>query len=372
MNQRKMTIKSFMITIIRQTYGMMRIYLFIMLASWLCITSLPTPAGASALDKSVVILMYHRFGEDQYPTTNVKMEQFKSHIQELKRGNYNILPVKDIIQKIKNGESLPDKTIGITIDDAYLSVYENAYPLLKDANFPFTVFVSSGQIHNNPGSLMSWRQLRKMIATGLVDIGNHLVDHDSAVTLSLDEVTSQINQAQATIREKTGQTPSLFSYPYGEYSNAIIERVKRANFDAAFGQHSGTIGPLYKDNLNLFTLPRYALNENFSNVDRFRLVINSLPLPVTDVTPDNAFLTPADNPPLYGFTVNDSVKNLSNLKCYASAGGDLSLERIGPTRFEIRLEKAFPPGRSRINCTTLAPSGRWRWFGQQFVVINNQ
>lgn len=323
-----------------------------------------THAYAQETQKSAVILMYHRFGEDRYPTTNVRIEQFEAHINELKMGGYNVLPVKDIVSALKKGESLPLKTVGISVDDAYLSVYEKAFPRLKKERFPFTVFVSSGAIGSSPSSFATWDQINEMVDSGLVDIGNHLVSHDSAISIDDTELRRQINSAQSKIREKTGITPELFSFPYGEYALEDINTVKQTGFIAAFGQHSGAIGT----KSDFLALPRYALNENFSNIDRFRLIANSIPLPVSDVTPEQTHLNSDTNPPAFGFTVDDNVKNLRNLKCYASAGGDLTLERIGSRRFEIRLEKAFPPGRSRINCTTLAPNGRWRWLGQQFVV----
>ena len=336
----------------------------LLLLAFIVISLNPFPLQAASFDKSVVILMYHRFGEDQYPTTNVRIEQFKDHLEELQSSEFNILPLPDIIQKLKTGEPLPDKTIGITIDDAFLSVYEEAYPRLKKANFPFTLFVSTGGIGEGSKSYMSWKQINEMVDSGLVTIGNHMVSHSSAIDLSPEEIRREINQAQVTIREKTGTSPSLFSYPYGEYSIDIKNMVKQAGFEAAFGQQSG---PVLKEG-GFYALPRYALNENFSNADRFRLVVNSLPLPVKDITPKETLLNESINPPPYGFTVQNNVENIQNLKCYASAGGELTMERLGQHRFEIRLEEAFLPGRSRINCTTLAPSGRWRWLGRQFVV----
>ena len=78
-----------------------------------------------------VILMYHRFGEDQYPSTNVRLEQFEEHLEVLAQGQYNVLPLDDIVAHLQSGEPLPDRTVAITIDDAYLSVYEQAFPRLQ-------------------------------------------------------------------------------------------------------------------------------------------------------------------------------------------------------------------------------------------------
>lgn len=322
------------------------------------------PDRAVDYDRSVVFVMYHRFGEDRYPATNIRLDQFKAHIEELKEGRYNVMPLEAIIKALRAGTSLPDKTIGITIDDAYLSVYEEAFPLLKAAHLPFTLFVTTGNIGDTPTSYMSWKQVNEMAQSKLVTIGNHLASHVSALEMSESEIKQEMSRAQSKIRQKTGKSPALFSFPYGEYSNKAVELVETAGFQAAFGQQSGAVD----SNADLFRLPRYALSENFGNIDRFRLVINSLPLPVYDVTPEDTLIKEEENPPLYGFTVHRQLKNLKNLKCYASAGGELTQEQIGSSRFEIRLAEALPKGRHRINCTLLDPSGRWRWFGTQFYI----
>ena len=92
---------------------------------------------------SAVILMYHRFGEAQFPSTNIRLEQLDAHIKELKRGPYTVLPVAEIVSRIKSGKPLPDRTVGITVDDGFKSVYEEAWPRFERANLPFTVFIST-------------------------------------------------------------------------------------------------------------------------------------------------------------------------------------------------------------------------------------
>ena len=48
-------------------------------------------------EDSAVIIMYHRFGENDFPSTNVKLEKFEQHIEELNKEKYNIVSLKTII-----------------------------------------------------------------------------------------------------------------------------------------------------------------------------------------------------------------------------------------------------------------------------------
>ena len=64
-------------------------------------------AFPSAAADSAVIVMYHRLDEANFPSTNIRLEQFDAHIAELKSGGFNVRPVADIIDAVKSGKSIP-------------------------------------------------------------------------------------------------------------------------------------------------------------------------------------------------------------------------------------------------------------------------
>ena len=67
--------------------------------------------------------MYHHFGDDRYPSTNIQLAQFDAQLNFLETSGFHILPLPDILNRLASGQALPDKTAAITMDDAYLSVY---------------------------------------------------------------------------------------------------------------------------------------------------------------------------------------------------------------------------------------------------------
>lgn len=310
---------------------------------------------------SAVILMYHRFGAAATPSTNIRLDQFDTHLQALATGGYRVLPVPDIVARLKRGEELPDFTIGITIDDAHVSVYREAWPRLRRAGFPFTLFVATDPVDAGHANTMNWDEIRELSRSG-VTIGNHGAAHQHMLTLPQARNLANIRRASRRIEEETGANPTLFAYPYGEFDRDLRDRIKGNGFEAAFGQHSGVA----HFQSNFFGLPRFALNEQFADADRFSLITRTLPLPVTEITPTDPLL--AINPPLFGFTVAKQLANLSEIACYASAGGEVVTERLGARRVEVRFSEPFPSGRARVNCTLRDAGGRWRWFGTQFVV----
>ena len=82
---------------------------------------------ATAQD-SVSIIMYHRFGESNYPSTSIQLDKFKQHLEELKNPKYKVMHLSTIIENIKTGRELPEFTVAITIDDAFMSVYNEGWP----------------------------------------------------------------------------------------------------------------------------------------------------------------------------------------------------------------------------------------------------
>jgi peptidoglycan/xylan/chitin deacetylase (PgdA/CDA1 family) len=318
---------------------------------------------AVAAADSAIVVMYHRFGEQKLPATNITLEQFEAHIDILKSGRYTVLPLPEIAAKLRKGEALPDRTVGISIDDAYRSTFTEAWPRLKKAGLPFTLFVSTDHVDRKLTDMMTWDQIRALVKDG-VTIGHHTASHLHMVDQNDARNQRDIEQASAQFRKELGFVPELFAYPYGEASLATIRLIKKAGFTAAFGQHSGAMDRT----ADFFYLPRFAMNETYGTAARFKTAANAIALPITDMTPEDPTIG-AINPPAIGFTVAAPIKNLTRLACYASHAGHAAVTLLGTHRVEIRIDKPFPAGRSRLNCTLPDADGRWRWFGRQFYVL---
>ena len=323
--------------------------------------TLAAGGGAAIAADSAVILQYHRFGEDAYPSTSVTIEQFEAHIEHLSTGGYTVLPVPEILAALDAGRSLPDRTIGITVDDATRSTFEEAWPRFENAGFPFTVFVSTDPVDLGHASIMSWDELRQLVEAG-VTIGNHGAAHGRMWQNDDTANREDLEKARRRIQEELGLDAALFAYPYGEWNGALRTLVAELGFAAAFGQHSGAVGA-HSDTLNL---PRFALNQRYGEFDRFKLIVDTLSLGARAVTPTDQILE--QNPPVIGLTIEPPLANRGSLACFASGGVVATIEHEEGGRVQVNFDGPFPPGRARLNCTAPAEEGRWRWFGLQFVV----
>ncbi len=322
------------------------------------VVSLPAMAEEP---QSAVVVVYHRFGEDAYPSTSVTIEQFEQHLAILEEGGYQVLPLEEIVRGLAGERELPDRTVAITVDDTYRSILTEAMPRLLDRGFPFTVFINTDAVNNSLSSI-SWDDVRTMHEAG-VAIGAQSAGHGHMAFMDRGRVEEDLARMTSDFINQLGFVPTLFAYPYGEFSSELSAMLRDVGYDAAFGQHSGVA----VEGSNLFALPRFALNERFGTPERFSTIVEALPMPVTGSLPlDMIIRSDSPNPPHIGFTVADYVGPLDRLACFPSHG-EAVLEILG-RRVEVRLDRPFPPGRNRINCTLPATEGRFRWLGIPFLV----
>ena len=131
-------------------------------------------AGHAAAGDEAVVLMYHRFGDDRHPSTNIRVEQLEAQLDYLSSNGYTVVPLADVVAAIRGGGELPDRALAITVDDAYRSVYSVGYPIFKARGLPFTVFVATDPVDGGQADFMTWDQMREMAES---DPGNRKVLH---------------------------------------------------------------------------------------------------------------------------------------------------------------------------------------------------
>ena len=314
-------------------------------------------------DKGVLSIMYHRFNENKYPSTNIRMNIFDKQMQMIKNSGYEFYDAK-LFEKefyeIKN-----KKKILISIDDGFKSFYDEAWPYLRKNNIPFIIFISTQPVGKK--GYMSWSQILEIEKSGLGTIGHHSHTHEYLIDMTNEDFINDIETASSIFKEKLGYIPSIFSYPFGEYSKFMKDYIAN-KFTIAFGQHSGVID-LNKDK---FELPRFPINEKYGDLKRFKSIIDYNPLEYKSIIPEEKKLNDLTNPPSITIEFFKDQKNLKNITCYSNDGGNWKKTNlIFENNFmNIKLDEKFVPRRGRINCS-LNDQGKWRWFGTQFTIVSD-
>ncbi len=291
------------------------------------------------------------------------MDIFHDQMEIIKNSGYEFYDPGSFINEFEKPKD--KKKILITIDDGFKSFYNNAWPYLKKNKIPFILFVSTEAIGKY--GYMTWDEIKEIEQSKLGYIGHHSHSHEYLIDMSEEEFINDIETATKIFKTKLGYVPSIFSYPFGEYSlymkNYILKK-----FKFAFGQHSGIID-INKDK---FELPRFPINEKYGELNRFKSLINYQPLEYKSLKPEEKKLLKKNNPPKLIVEFFDNQKNIENIQCYSNDGGSWKKSNLKfkKNTLIIEFQKPFLPRRGRINCS-LNDNGKWRWFGTQFTVSKN-
>ncbi len=294
--------------------------------------------------------MYHRFGETKYPSTNITVEQLESHLNYLVEQNYRFIQASDLLDP----EQQKEKTITVTIDDAYLSFYEVGLPIFEKYQVPVTLFLNTENVGGF--NYMSWDQLRDSLRRG-VEIQNHSHTHSSFATLDEEAIISEIETSQNLIFTNLNITPNLFAFPFGESSDLAQKTIERY-FDAAFGQHSGAFSMNYQ-----YYIPRFPLNENYGSLERLRDISKSLPFEAAQLQPSN----PTLNPPSTRFVL-DVEGGVNGVNCFITdfQGSIEKKMTVLENKLLIELSRMPVSGRLRFNCTKV--DNDIFWYGHQYFL----
>lgn len=149
-------------------------------------------------EQGILSLIYHRFEENKYPSTNVRMDIFKQQVDIIYKYNldfYNPINFEEEfnVPKIK-------KKILLTIDDGFSSFYNNAWPYLKEKKIPFILFVSTETVGKN--GYMSWDEIKEIEKEDFVFLGNHSHSHEYLIDYNFTNFKKDIDRSINIFKKK--------------------------------------------------------------------------------------------------------------------------------------------------------------------------
>lgn len=320
-----------------------------------------------------IILQYHRFGESKYPSTDISIQLFTKQIDYLVKNNYTVWKLSKIVRYLLKNRKIPDKTISLTMDDAYKSVYTQAYPLLKKYHLPFTVFVNSEPVINKSKMYMSWDEMREMGKNG-AEFANHSYSHQYLVRRYRDKpkqyamfVKKELQKCEIKIEKELGKAvstqPKMLAYPFGEYDLSLIKLVKNLGY-IGVAQNSAPIS----NKSNFMALTRFPMSGGFGEMEKFILKIQTIPMPIKSTTPKKTIVDKKNNPPHFSLTLQ---KPLKDLQCFTSNGKKINMKWISDTQIEIESTQKLKYPRNHYTCTAHEKANVWYWYSHLWVILKD-
>lgn len=189
--------------------------------------------------QQVPILCYHRFGNGCSSPLCVPADVFERQMKYLKDNGYHVIHPKQLLAFLNLREPLPRKSVMITIDDGYRSVYQYAYPILKKYGYAATLFIYTNYVGVSKQAI-TWKQLRELKANGFT-IGSHTIKHsdlskqgdDESKEAYLKRLRWEVEKSKQIIDRKLNQDTFFFSYPFGRANYSAMLMAQKAGYRLA-------------------------------------------------------------------------------------------------------------------------------------------
>jgi peptidoglycan/xylan/chitin deacetylase (PgdA/CDA1 family) len=210
---------------------------------------------------SIPILMYHEIGTGPN-SLYVPTDKFRTQMNYLYKSGYHSVTMAKAQEMLFNGK-IPAKTIVITFDDGYSSVYTRAWPIMQEFGFTGTVYVCTE--FSGRANYLTWAEIKNLQCAG-IEIGSHTKNHIDLKTADTGRQTQEIAGSKKALEEHLGVPVKSFCYPTGTYNEITPQLVKEAGYTSAvtvaYGQATS------KNNLYLIPrvrVPGWASLEQFAS-----------------------------------------------------------------------------------------------------------
>ncbi|MFH2045995.1 MAG: poly-beta-1,6-N-acetyl-D-glucosamine N-deacetylase PgaB [Pseudomonadota bacterium] len=209
-----------------------------------------------------LVLCYHDIPAKESVSMDVARHVFVNHLEYLKENGYTVINPDDIMAAKKGIKPLPEKAVLLTFDDAYLSFYQFVYPVLKKYGYSAVLSVVCSWIEEKPEyvgnkDLMSWKQIKEMADSGRVYIASHSNDSHKAIVYNpagntepamstfaffkeekryesdkefRNRIKTDLKKSIHKIKEVTGTSPWILTWPYGEHNGLGIDEAQKLGF----------------------------------------------------------------------------------------------------------------------------------------------
>jgi len=220
--------------------------------------------------------MYHNTVPDNYKASVyvIRAGSLERDLKFLKENGYRVLSASVVIDSLKNGIALPEKSVMLTFDDGYYFNKTYAMPLLEKYGFP-ALFAIVGEYtkfnKNNPKvsktyTYFDFEDVAEINRSKYVEIAahsyylHHFGKRQGVKIKKYEDKTAYCAMLEKDTRllEKSllqaGVRPRVYAYPFGAYCAESEQVIKRLGYEMSLTCNEGI--NCVKNPENLFLLKR--------------------------------------------------------------------------------------------------------------------
>jgi len=213
---------------------------------------------------SIPILLYHNI--DGKGPFSISSDVLEKHFKLFRESGVRVISLSELVGRLEKPEPFKGKTVVITFDDGFYSMYSKLLPLAKKYGYPVTLFVYTDFIYQKGDRVLTWDLLARMNRQG-IDIQCHTITHaDLTVFTALDTpeaskmLYDELYLSKRIIELYLKKDAEFFAFPYGRYNVKLIELCLLAGYRRVFSTDYGS-NIITRDN---YSLCRQHIKNNFT------------------------------------------------------------------------------------------------------------
>lgn len=220
----------------------------------------------------VPILLYHHIAAAEVANRYyVSPESFRQQMQLLFEGGYTTITPTMLSTVLLSGGELPARPVIITFDDGNFSVYENAFPVMKEFGFTGAVYIVADYL--NAASFLTDKDIKELSQAGW-EIGSHGTGHID-LSQNHDFIRIELINSRLKIEELTGIPVKSFAYPFGLVDEFVLFKTQDYGYTTGMGLGLSTIHTTGR----LFYLDRLEIKADYDLAKFASLLPWAVPLP---------------------------------------------------------------------------------------------
>lgn len=340
----------------------------------------PQPVRAEVPGKPAVsdgvrvsVLGYHDFSKTKKATQMLlPTATFRKQMEAIRDLGLNVISMEDFTAWKRGEKKIRDKSVVITIDDGWEAVYTEAYPILKEFKFPFTVFLYSNYVDGG-GSALTTKMIKEMQRNGC-SIGSHSVSHPYPATVKAERakgsdefakfLRKEMGDSKKFLESKFRSKVKTYAYPGGYVTGEMLPIATEVGYEFLFTVLPGKT-TLTTSN---FTIPRYIILGTHDSI--FRRA-TSFKATSTSAATDGAIVQSTPHPvtPEPGTLVPDRLPTLSaDLSKVKNIDVESIVMRVAgfgqvPATYDAATKKISWKVTRRLRSRTCSVTVQWRTRG---------
>lgn len=225
---------------------------------------LPPASSSNSDGVRVTVLGYHDFSKTKKATEMlIPTDKFRKQMEAIRDLGLKVITMEDFLAWKRGEKTIADKSVVITIDDGWKSVYTDAFPVLKDFGYPFTVFLYTNYVDGG-GSALTTPMIKEMQKHGCT-IGSHSVSHPFPSAVKKERakgseefatyLKKEFGESRKILRQKFGGDVTTYAYPGGFVTGEMLPIATENGYECLF---TVLPGKTTRSTSN-FTVPRYII-----------------------------------------------------------------------------------------------------------------